>query len=102
MAKKDAQSLPAKLTVKGGGKAPSNDVEHVVHAAKAITLATGEGFVRRGQITLFLTTVVKAAESAGAARGMIEEAYNQGYLKGLEPAAPKAKAKSKARTKKAA
>lgn len=90
MAKKDEQAVPAKVTVKAGGKAPSTPDEHVVHAAKTIAQASGEGFVRRGQITLFLTTVAKVAETADEAKAWIADAYDAGLLK--EYTAPKKKA----------
>lgn len=71
---------PAKLTVKASGKAPTNNDELVVHAAKAIALASGEDFVRRGQITLFLTTIARRAETTAEARAMIDDAYDAGLL----------------------
>lgn len=81
MAKKDAPAVPAKLTVKAGGKAPSTPDQHVVHAAKAISQSSGEGFVRRGQITLYLTTVAKVAETADEAKAWIADAFDAGLLK---------------------
>jgi hypothetical protein len=86
----DEGKIPAKLTVKGGGKAPSTPDEHVVHAAKVIALASGEGFVRKGQISLFLTTIVKVADSAATAQNMIADAYDAGLLNAY--VAPKKKA----------
>lgn len=77
--------LPAKLTVKLSGKAPSTADEQVVHAAKVICQASGEGFVRRGQITLFLTAVTKVCATADEAKEMIAASYDAGLLSQYTP-----------------
>jgi hypothetical protein len=74
------------MTVPKSVKAPSTPVEHVQHAAKAILLSSGEGFVRRGQLQLYLATVAKATKDTEQARQWVAEAYDAGVLKPHAPA----------------